>query len=146
MRSGASFIKGLFGDHKSLDFPERAHKALGVLAEIRAMLEGVRELADDPTKPAAPADIAGTLGHLREFTRIRNTRCTNWCCRARAPDGRSWSDAGRQAGAALTHGVSGAQGHALLAAWRKRDWCAVSADILPSAKSGPCGPNGSVPP
>jgi hypothetical protein len=64
------FIEGLFGNHDSLDFPERAHKALGVLAEIRAMLEGVRELADNPAKPASPADIAGTLGHLREFTRI----------------------------------------------------------------------------
>jgi hypothetical protein len=64
------FIEGLFGDNDSLDFPERAHKALGVLAEIRAMLEGVREVADNPAKPASPADIGGTLGHLREFTRI----------------------------------------------------------------------------
>jgi hypothetical protein len=64
------FIEGLFGDNDSLDFPERAHKALGVLAEIRAMLEGVREVVDNPAKPASPADIGGTLGHLREFTRI----------------------------------------------------------------------------
>jgi hypothetical protein len=64
------FIEGLFGAHESLDFPERAHKALGVLAEIRAMLEGVREVADNPTKPGTPADIVETLGHLREFTRI----------------------------------------------------------------------------
>lgn len=64
------FIEGLFGTHESLDFPERAHKALGVLAEIRAMLEGIREVAGNPTKPGTPADIAGTLGHLREFTRI----------------------------------------------------------------------------
>jgi hypothetical protein len=64
------FIEGLFGDQESLDFPERAHQALAVLAEMRAMLEAVRELAEDPTKPAAPADIAVTLGHLREFTRI----------------------------------------------------------------------------
>ncbi len=64
------FIEGLFGVHESLDFPERAHKALGVLAEIRAMLEGVREVASNPSKPATPADIAATLGHLREFTRI----------------------------------------------------------------------------
>lgn len=64
------FIEGLFGAHESLEFPERAHKALGVLAEMRAMLEGVREVADNPTKPATPADIADTLGHLREFTRI----------------------------------------------------------------------------
>jgi hypothetical protein len=64
------FIEGLFGAHGSLDFPERAHKALGVLAEIRAMLEGVREVADNPTKPGTPAGIAETLGHLRELTRI----------------------------------------------------------------------------
>jgi hypothetical protein len=64
------FIEGLFGANKTLDFPERAHKALSVLAEIRAMLEGVRDVASNPSKPATPADIAGTLGHLREFTRI----------------------------------------------------------------------------
>jgi hypothetical protein len=64
------FIEGLFGDNDRLDFPGRAHKALGVLAEIRAMLERVREVADNPAKPASPADIAGMLGHLREFTRI----------------------------------------------------------------------------
>jgi hypothetical protein len=64
------FIEGLFGANKTLDFPERAHKALGVLAEVRAMLEGVREVASNPSKPATPADIAVTLGHLREFTRI----------------------------------------------------------------------------
>jgi hypothetical protein len=66
----AGFIEGLFGDHDSLDFPERAHKALGVLAEIRAMLEGVRELADNTAKPAPPAEIPGTLGQMRELTRI----------------------------------------------------------------------------
>jgi hypothetical protein len=64
------FIEGLFGANKTLDFPKRAHKALGVLAEIRAMLEGVREVASNSSKPATPADIAATLGHLREFTRI----------------------------------------------------------------------------
>jgi hypothetical protein len=64
------FVEGLFGDQASLDLPERAHKALGTLAEIRAMLEASRELADDLTKPAEPADIAVTLGHFRELTRI----------------------------------------------------------------------------
>jgi hypothetical protein len=64
------FIDGLFGAHESLDLPERAHNALGVLAEICAMLEGVGEVADNPTIPGTPADIADTIGHLREFTRI----------------------------------------------------------------------------
>lgn len=64
------FVEGLFGNNENLDLPERAHKALGVLAEIRAMLEASRALAEDLTKPAEPADIATTLGHFRELTRI----------------------------------------------------------------------------
>jgi hypothetical protein len=64
------FVEGLFGYKESLDLPERAHKALGVLAEIRAMAEASRELAEDPTKPAEPADTAATLEHFRELTRI----------------------------------------------------------------------------
>jgi hypothetical protein len=64
------FVEGLFGDKESLDLPERAHKALGTLAEIRAMLEASSKLAEDPTKAAEPADIAVTLGHFRKLTRI----------------------------------------------------------------------------
>ncbi len=64
------FVEGLFGDKESLNLPKRAHKALGILAEIRAMLEAAGELADDPAKPAEPVDIAVTLGHFREITRI----------------------------------------------------------------------------
>ena len=64
------FVEGLFGDKESLDLPERAHKALGTLAEIRSMLEASRVMAEDPTKPATPDDIAVTLGHFRELTRI----------------------------------------------------------------------------
>jgi hypothetical protein len=64
------FADGLFGDKESLELPERAHKALGTLAQIRGMLEASRELADDPTKPAEPPEIAVTLGHFRELTRI----------------------------------------------------------------------------
>jgi hypothetical protein len=64
------FVEGLFGDKESLDLPKRAHKALDILAEIRVMLEAARELADDPSKPAEPADVVATLGHFREITRI----------------------------------------------------------------------------
>jgi hypothetical protein len=64
------FVDGLFGDEESLDLPERAHKALGALAEIRAMLEASQVLAEDPTKKAQPGEIAVTLGHFRELTRI----------------------------------------------------------------------------
>ena len=34
------------------------------------MLEASRILAEDPTKPASPGEIAATLGHFRELTRI----------------------------------------------------------------------------
>ncbi len=64
------FVEGLFGANESLDLPERAHKAMDVLANIRAMLEASWELARDPTKPADPAEVAVTLGHFRELTRI----------------------------------------------------------------------------
>ena len=64
------FVEGLFGDQESLDLPRRAHEALGILAEIRGMLEASQDLANDPTKPAPPSEIAITLGHFREITRI----------------------------------------------------------------------------
>lgn len=64
------FIEGLFGARDRIDLPERAHKAVEVLAEIRAMAEATQEIAKDTSKPAELADIAGTLGHFREMTRI----------------------------------------------------------------------------
>jgi hypothetical protein len=64
------FIEGLFGDEERLDLPERAHKGLGTLAEIRAMLEGAQVLAEDPTKSVAPADVTVTIRQFRECTRI----------------------------------------------------------------------------
>ena len=64
------FIHGLFGKEESLELPERAHRALTVLSEMRAMLEGVYVVARDPTKPATVDDIAQALGNVRELTRI----------------------------------------------------------------------------
>jgi hypothetical protein len=64
------FIHGLFGKEESLELPERAHRALTVLSEMRAMLEGVHVVASDPTKPATADDIAQALGNVRELTRI----------------------------------------------------------------------------
>jgi hypothetical protein len=64
------FVEGLFGGNESIGLPERAHKALGILAEIRAMLEGAQILAETPSKTVQPGEIAVTLGHFREMTRI----------------------------------------------------------------------------
>jgi hypothetical protein len=64
------FVTGLFGDRESLDLPEQAHEAVGILAEIRAMAAATEEVAKDASKPAEPADITGAIGHFREMTRI----------------------------------------------------------------------------
>jgi hypothetical protein len=64
------FIHGLFGKEESLKLPERAHQTLTALSEMRAMLEGLRVVASDPTKPATFDDIAQALDHVRELTRI----------------------------------------------------------------------------
>ena len=42
------FVEGLFGKEQSLDLPERAHRALDALSELRAIFDGLYE---NPTKP-----------------------------------------------------------------------------------------------
>jgi len=64
------FVEGLFGTSQELDLPERAHRALQTLTEIRSMFAGVEELIADASKPAPAADISVTARHLREMTRI----------------------------------------------------------------------------
>ena len=64
------FVEGLFGAAESIDLPEKAHRALNILSDLRAILEGVRSVASDENKPATAADLAGTLRHLRELSRI----------------------------------------------------------------------------
>ena len=64
------FVDGLFGPAAELDLPDRAHRALDALAGARAVLQAAREIALDLDKPAKPADLADTLRHLRELTRI----------------------------------------------------------------------------
>lgn len=64
------FVDGLFGPAAELDLPDRAHRALDALAGARALMETVQEVALDLNKPAKPIDLADTLQHLRELTRI----------------------------------------------------------------------------
>lgn len=64
------FIEGLFGPEEALDFPERAHRGLGALAEMRALFAGVADVAADETKPGTSKDMETTLQHLREMTKI----------------------------------------------------------------------------
>ena len=80
------FIHGLFGKEESLELPEPARRALTALSEMRAMLEGIRVVASDPTKPATFDDIAQALANVRELTRISEREIHEavlFCTRAR---------------------------------------------------------------
>lgn len=67
------FIEGLFGTESSLALPERASKALDVLADMRALFAGIGELCADPGKPAPQKQIETTLRHVRDMTRLAET-------------------------------------------------------------------------
>jgi len=82
------FVDGLFGDQERLDVPERAAKALDALAQLRAMVEATRVLADDASKPAEPDEIAVTLHHFREMTRIAEHEMHELVLSCTARDGR----------------------------------------------------------
>lgn len=64
------FVEGLFGNEKSMDLPERAHQAIKVLHETRAMLAGIVDLMGDRTKPATPDDLTDLLRSVQELTKI----------------------------------------------------------------------------
>nr|WP_294529625.1 hypothetical protein [uncultured Rhodopila sp.] len=65
-----SFREGLFGASESLDLPERAHKALGVLSQMRAMIEGTRDVAGRIANAGEADDTKVLLQQFRELTRI----------------------------------------------------------------------------
>ena len=64
------FVEGLFGKQEHIDLPERAHRALNSLSEMRAMLEGICLLMEDKTKTGAHSEIPETIHNLRELTKI----------------------------------------------------------------------------
>jgi|SRR5215471_5057795 len=77
------FVEGLFGREEHIDLPERAHEAVGVLAEIRAMLAGVINLLDDSSKPAEPDELKGLIRNIQELTIIaeKEMNKTNVSCK-----------------------------------------------------------------
>ena len=64
------FVEGLFGAEEAIDLPERAHRGLGVLGQLRALIAGVLDVATDANKAASVGDIKDTLRQMRELTRI----------------------------------------------------------------------------
>lgn len=80
------FVEGLFGDRESIDLPERAHQALGVLSEMRAMLAGLVDLLENRDAPATPQDLAEMLRNLQRMTIVGETemhKAVLSCTRAR---------------------------------------------------------------
>ena len=80
------FVEGLFGPEEHINLPERAHEAIGVLADIRAMLAGAIDLLDDSSKPAEPADLKGLVRNFQEISVILETEMNKAilsCTRAR---------------------------------------------------------------
>ena len=77
------FLEGLFGGEEHIDLPERAHEALGVLAEIRAMLVGAIDLLGDSSKPAEPHELKGLIRNFQELTIIaeKEMNKTNLSCK-----------------------------------------------------------------
>jgi len=64
------FVEGLFGAKESLELPERAHRAMNALSEMRAIFDGLHELTCNPAKPASADDIPQTRRNIREMTKI----------------------------------------------------------------------------
>jgi hypothetical protein len=64
------FVEGLFGGKEAVDLPERAHRGVGILSEMRALMAGIVNMAPDTTKTATERDIQVTLRQIGELTKI----------------------------------------------------------------------------
>ena len=67
------FIEGLFNGHEAIDLPERAHRAVGYLREMRSMVAGLCDLMARDPNAEDPVELAATSKQLRELTRIMET-------------------------------------------------------------------------
>jgi hypothetical protein len=63
------FVEGLFGPEEAIDLPERAHRSLDILGEMRAMFIAVKDVAMDENKPATDKNMETTLKLMREMTK-----------------------------------------------------------------------------
>ena len=70
MKVARQLVERPFGKEQSLDLPGRTHRALDALSELRAIFDGLYELAGDPSKPVTADDIAQTRRNLRELTKV----------------------------------------------------------------------------
>jgi hypothetical protein len=63
------FIDGLFGQNDTVDLPERAHRSLDTLGELRALFAAALEVITDEIKVATDEDMETTLRHMRDMTK-----------------------------------------------------------------------------
>jgi hypothetical protein len=63
------FTEGLFGGEEVVDLPERAHRGLDHLAQIRAFFVGLIDLTTDETKLASETEMEKTVRLTRDMTR-----------------------------------------------------------------------------
>jgi hypothetical protein len=61
------FVDGLFAGQGEIDLAQSAHKAVGILAEMRAIFEATEQLA---AQPASVESITETIRHFQQMTRI----------------------------------------------------------------------------
>jgi hypothetical protein len=64
------FVDGLFGDKATIGLPERAHRGLETLSEVRALMAAVVQMASDETKAATGQDLETTLRNVGELTKV----------------------------------------------------------------------------
>ena len=64
------FFEGILNGNDEIYLPEKANAAMSVLAELRAMIAGIYDFAEDPTKAGTDAEFIATLTKVRELTRI----------------------------------------------------------------------------
>lgn len=80
------FIEGLFNGQDRIELPERAHRALDPLGELRAMMAGIENLIARDIEAESRTGLDATFKHVRELTRIMETEIHETvlsCTRAR---------------------------------------------------------------
>lgn len=64
------FAEGLFDGDDAINLPEKAHRGIETLADIRAMFAATYEFSVSDTKPADADQLAKTFENLRQLTVI----------------------------------------------------------------------------
>ena len=80
------FVDGLFGPQDELLFPQKAHEAVVVLAQLHAVFDGAAALLADATKPAPADELKALLRNLQQMTIVADeqiNKAVQSCKRAR---------------------------------------------------------------